>query len=88
MLTVAGLALVVAAMSVAPISAHASSTQTTQATTRAASGSPPPPYVIPAKSPGMYCGMPNAPKVTLVHSATHAEAKADIAKLQGKAAAA
>ena len=36
----------------------------------------------------MYCGMPDAPKVMPVHSATRAEVRADIAKLQGAAAAA
>ena len=82
-LTVAlGLALVVASVNAAPISAHASTTRTT----RAASGNPP--SVVPAKSPGMYCGMPNAPKVTFVRSATRAEVKADLAKFHGKAQAA
>lgn len=80
---VAGLALVAASMSGTPVFAHASPTETT---TRAASGIPP--RVIPAKSSGIYCGMPDAPKVTLVHSATRAEAKADLVRFLGKAQAA
>lgn len=79
-LTVAvGLALVAASVTAAPTSAHAS-------TKGAASGPPSP--VVPAVSPGMYCGMPDAPKVTFVRSATRDEVKADLAKFHGQAEAA